>query len=114
MPTLKNCIRCGKVFNAEAAEELCSGCNIEDSKDLKKVTDYLRGHPMASMMEVTQKTGVAQQLLSRFVKKGSLKMRKQPESFKCRLCGADIKMGTLCESCRGKIEGMQKKRKSSN
>jgi uncharacterized protein len=113
MPTLKNCERCGKVFNAEGADALCPGCNIEDAKDLKKVNDYLRDHPLASMMEVTQKTGLPQQLLLRFIKKGSLKMRKPLEEFKCRLCGTDIKMGTLCEACRAKIEGMQKKRKNN-
>lgn len=111
MPTLKNCERCGKLFNAESAETLCSGCNIADAKDLKKVTDYLRINPLASIMEVNQKTGLPQALISRFVKSGALKMRRTAGEFKCRLCGDDIKAGTLCAGCREKIENMQKKGK---
>ena len=111
MPTLKNCERCGKVFNAEGAENLCAECVIADAKELKKVTDYLRDHPLASLMEVNLKTGVAQQRLFQYIKNGTLKMRRQPEQFKCRLCGKEIKSGMLCGECRSKIEIIQKKDK---
>ena len=75
MATLKNCVRCGKMFNSEGAEELCSDCVVEESKDLRKVTDFLRKNPMASVMTVHEKTGIPQQVIFRFVKSGSLKMR---------------------------------------
>jgi hypothetical protein len=109
MPSLKNCEKCGKVFTAQAVEILCAECTISEAKDLKKVTDFLRDNPLASIMEVNQKTGVKQQQLFRFIKSGSLKMRRPAEDFKCRLCGKDIKKGTLCDACRSKVEGMQKK-----
>lgn len=112
MPTLKNCERCGKVFSAEMPDSLCADCNIAAAKELKKVTDYLRDHPLASIMEVNQKTGVPQQQLFRYVKNGSLKIRQQSDAYKCRLCGKDIKNGTLCEGCRKKVEGMKKKGKN--
>ena len=113
MPTLKNCEKCGKVFNAEPQDLFCADCNIDAAKELKKVIDYLREHPLASIMEVNQKTGVPQQQLFRYVKNGSLKMRKPSDDYKCRLCGKDIKKGTLCEACRAKVEGMRKKGKNT-
>jgi rRNA maturation endonuclease Nob1 len=111
MPTLRNCERCGKVWNAEGNEVLCPACAQEDNKDLKKVTDFLRDNPMANVMEVQAKTGVSQQQVYRYINNGSLKIRKPVDRGKCRLCGRDIKKGTLCDDCRGKIEGMQKKKK---
>jgi uncharacterized protein len=108
MPTLKNCERCGKVFNAEGIDSFCHECSIAEARDLKKVTDFLRINPMASVMDVNKKTGVTQQQLSRFIKNGSLKMR-QAGSNKCRVCGDEIKGGALCQGCRAKVEGMQKK-----
>jgi predicted nucleic acid-binding Zn-ribbon protein len=42
MPDLRNCEKCGKVFNSEGLETLCNDCNITGAKDLKKVIDYLR------------------------------------------------------------------------
>ncbi|HRU38564.1 MAG TPA: MerR family transcriptional regulator [Candidatus Goldiibacteriota bacterium] len=102
MANLKNCKRCGKVFNGAAAEELCPSCLLEDAKDIKKVTDYLRKNPLASIMEVHLKTGVPQQQLLRMVKGGTLKLRQPGAGLKCRLCGKDIKAGAYCESCREK------------
>lgn len=111
MATLKNCVRCGKMFNAEGAEELCSDCVVEESKELRKVTEFLKKNPMASVMNVHEQTGISQQAIFRFVRNGSLKMRAQAHEFKCRLCGKNIKRGILCDDCRNKVESMQKKKK---
>jgi Zn finger protein HypA/HybF involved in hydrogenase expression len=110
MPTLKNCEKCGKVFNAEGTEPLCPECNLEEKKDLKRVNDFLRDNPMANVMDVHAKTGVSQAQIYRYVKEGNLKIRDMGGTFKCRLCGKDIKKGILCDDCRGKVEGMQKKK----
>ena len=109
---LNNCRKCGKVITSENDNDsLCHDCAIAESKDLKTVTDYLRKFPLASIMEVAQKTNVSVAQLSGFVKNGLLKMRKAPEEFKCRLCGKEIKKGTVCDSCRSKIEGMDKNKR---
>ena len=99
------------MFNSEGTEELCSDCMVEEGKDLRKVTEFLKNNPMASVMEVHEKTGVSQQAIFRFVKSGTLKIRGQANEFKCRLCGKDIKRGILCDNCREKVESMQKKKK---
>jgi len=103
---LRNCVECGKVFTPEnESQTMCSSCQIAESKELKKVTDYLRKFPLASIMEVNEKTGVSQARLFRFIKSGSLKMRKPVDEFKCRICGKEIKKGSVCDRCRSKIEG---------
>lgn len=101
---LKNCKRCGKVFSSEDSEEFCPECSLEYKKELKKVKDYLRKIPLASVMEVCEKTGVPQSQILRFIKNGNLKIRKPFYGFKCRLCGKSINKGTLCDECRGRIE----------
>jgi len=101
---LKNCERCGKVFDQESDENLCSECYLEDKKELKKIKDYLNKNPLASVMDVCEKTGVPQAQILRFVKDGNLKIRDPLEGFKCRICGKSISKGTLCDECRGRIE----------
>jgi hypothetical protein len=101
---LKNCERCGRVFDFENNETLCHECYIEDKKELKKVKDYLNKNPLASVMEVCEKTGVPQAQILRFIKDGNLKIRKPLEGFKCRLCGKPVIKGNLCDGCREKIE----------
>ncbi len=107
--SLQNCDRCGKIFNYDPVEnigneKICPECAIEEKKDLKKVTEYLRKYPLANIMEVHEATGVSQAMLFRFIKSGSLKMRKPVEEFKCRICGNPIQKGTICDDCKSKIE----------
>jgi len=107
---LKNCERCGRVFDLENDEVLCPECYIEDKKELKKVKDYLNKNPLASVMDVCEKTAVPQAQILRFINDGNLKIRKPLERFKCRLCGKPVSKGNLCEECREKIEkGFDKK-----
>lgn len=101
---LKNCARCGRVFDSEDSEELCSKCYLEDKKELKKVKDYLNKIPLASVMEVCEKTGVPQAQILRFIKDGNLKIREPLEGFKCRLCGKSINKGILCNECKTRVE----------
>jgi len=49
--------------------------------------------------------------IMRFVRSGALRMTAPPPEFKCRLCGTDIKKGTLCSDCRGKVEELNKNTK---
>ncbi len=107
--SLENCERCGKIFNYDpmenlSSEKICPECALEEKKDLKKVTEYLRKYPLANIMEVHEATGVSQAMLFRFIKSGSLKMRKPLEEFKCRICGNQIQKGTICDECKNKIE----------
>ncbi|MFP4466738.1 MAG: hypothetical protein ACLFP1_06785 [Candidatus Goldiibacteriota bacterium] len=107
--TLRNCSNCDKVFNSEKGEELCRECAVSEKKELKKVTDYLRKNPMAGIMDVVKDTGVSRSVVFRMINSGSLKIRKTPETHKCRLCGKSIRTGSICPECRSKIEGMGKK-----
>jgi len=83
---------------------------VEDNKTLKKITDYLRAHPLASIAEVREKTKVEQATISRFIKAGSLKISQAKEMHSCRICGKTTKTGSICEDCASKIRGMNQKK----
>jgi predicted RNA-binding Zn-ribbon protein involved in translation (DUF1610 family) len=108
---LVNCVRCGNVFNPERGQAICPNCSMDENRDLKKVTDFLKKNPLASVMEVHEKTGVAQQQIFRMINSGSLKITRKASQFKCRLCGVEISKGTVCRSCEGKIQGGFEKKK---
>ncbi|HDT15349.1 MAG TPA: hypothetical protein ENN55_03980 [Firmicutes bacterium] len=107
--TLENCGNCGKVFDSDKGEKLCADCIINEKKELLKVTNYLKKNPLAGIMDVTRDTGVSRNLVFRMINSGSLQIRKTPDLHKCRFCGKGIKYGSVCASCREKIEGMGKK-----
>ena len=110
-----NCVRCGRVFSPDKITNVCPDCMQKENEDLKKVTEYLRDYPLANVMEVANKTGVDPMMILRFVKTGSLRITEPPADLKCRMCGRDLKKGTLCQDCIDKVkelkEATQKKEK---
>lgn len=112
---LVNCIRCGNVFAPERDTNVCPECVVKENEALKKVTEYLRDYPLANAMEVSDRTGVPAVQIFRFVKQGSLILSAPTEAYKCRMCGKDVKKGTLCQDCLDKVkdlkEAVEKKKK---
>lgn len=75
---------------------------MEENMDHKRVSEFLRENPLASIMEVNEKTGVSQSAIFKLIKNGSLKITKQAEPHKCRLCGKPAKKGPVCGNCESK------------
>ena len=114
---IANCAKCGKVFMPDTYTPVCAECLAKDHKDLKLVNEYLRDYPLAGIMEVANRTGVDPMQILRFVKSGSLRMTEAPEAFKCRMCGKELKKGTLCQDCMDKVSELKdaaKKKKDKN
>jgi ribosomal protein L32 len=109
-----NCVRCGNVFSPETFTNICPDCVTQENKDLRVVTDYLRSYPMANVMEVSDRTGVQPMQIFRFVKSGSLRITAPTEAYKCRMCGKDVKKGTLCQDCHDKVAALTEKAKKLN
>ena len=104
---LVNCIRCGILFSPERDTNVCPVCVAHETELLKKVTEYLRDYPLANAMEVSERTGVPAVQIFKFVKQGSLILTAPTEAFKCRMCGKDVKKGTLCQDCLDKVKDLK-------
>ena len=115
---IANCVKCGKVFMPDTYTPVCADCLAKEHKDLKIVNEYLRDYPLAGIMEVATRTGVDAMQILRFVKSGSLRMTDAPEAFKCRMCGKEVKKGTLCQDCMDKVselkEAVKKKKEKDS
>jgi len=110
---LINCVRCGKVFTTDKITNICPDCIAKENEELKKVTDYLRDFPMANAIEVSERTDVPATQIFRFVKDGSLRITPPTEAFKCRLCGKEVKKGTLCQDCIDKVSDLKDAQKKA-
>lgn len=102
-----NCIRCGNVFSTERDTNVCPDCIAKENEDLKKVKEYLRDFPLANAVEVSERTDVSIIQIFKFVKMGSLILTAPTEAFKCRLCGKEVKKGTLCQDCIDKVSELK-------
>ena len=104
---ISNCAKCGKVFMPDTYTPVCADCLAKEHNDLKLINEYLRDYPLAGIMEVSNRTGVDPMQILRFVKSGSLRMTAAPEAFKCRMCGKEVKKGTLCQECMDKVKELK-------
>jgi hypothetical protein len=55
--SIKNCSLCGQVF-LSSYEKVCKSCIQLHLKETRKVKDFMKVNPRASLIEVYQQTGV--------------------------------------------------------
>lgn len=114
---ITNCKKCGKVFLPDTYTPVCTDCLAKEHNDLKLINEYLKDYPLAGILEVATRTGVDAMQILRFVKAGSLRITDAPEAFKCRMCGKEVKKGTLCQDCMDKVSELKeavKKKKAKD
>lgn len=110
---IANCVRCGAAFQTGKLTNICPACVAKEQADLKIVAEYLRDYPLANVIEVSERTGIPAVQIFRFVKQGSLTLTEPPEAFKCRMCGKEVKKGTLCQDCMDKVSELKDAAKKS-
>ena len=103
--SLKNCKRCGILFNFQE-HSVCQQCLGKEEEDFQKIWDYMREHPGVSVLELSRKTGVEPAVITRFRREGRLasdEMNDDSGGKVCESCGAPIYQGRYCNKCVGKL-----------
>ena len=102
---LRNCSKCGRVF-AYNGNEICSRCASSDTEDFKKVKEYLYDNPGATIVEVSEETGVDEKKILRYLRESRIEIRESDNLLlDCQRCGAPIRSGRFCDPC---VISMQK------
>lgn len=96
---LRNCRKCGRVF-AYAGNEICSRCATSDVDDFKKVKEYLYDNPGATIVEVSEETGVDEKKILRYLRESRIEIREADNMLlDCERCGKPIQSGRFCDKC---------------
>lgn len=101
---LRNCIKCGRVF-AYQGFEVCSRCLDDEEADFKKVKEYLYDYPGATVIEVSEETGVSEKKILRYLREGRIEIREEDNLLlDCERCGRAIRSGRFCDECIAKMQ----------
>ncbi|GEL78714.1 TIGR03826 family flagellar region protein [Tenuibacillus multivorans] len=106
MGELANCPRCGNLF-VKGRIDVCNNCYKEEEEKFETVYQFIRQkkNRMATVLEVSEATGVREKLIMKWVKQRRLRPTQFPNlSYGCERCGNPIYEGKLCKNCVSELK----------
>lgn len=101
---LRNCKRCGKVFNYVASQMICPACKDEIEKKFDLVRDYIRDNKKAGFAEICEACDVTEKMLKQWIREERLFFGDEsPVGIDCEGCGTMIKSGKYCDKCKNEL-----------
>lgn len=101
---VSNCRGCGRLFNAISNEKICPNCQKELDEKFVKVKEYLRENPNSSVDDVSKQCEVSTKQIRQWVREERLTFSESSmEGIDCERCGAMIKTGRFCETCKAAV-----------
>ncbi|WP_394297957.1 flagellar protein [Gordoniibacillus kamchatkensis] len=84
--------------------EYCPSCMKDIEEQYEKCYKYLRENRQSTFPELSEATGVSIRQITKFVREGRISLANHPNmSYECEVCGAAIREGAMCDSCRQKL-----------
>jgi flagellar operon protein (TIGR03826 family) len=104
MPDLRNCRRCGRMFNYLGGPPICVDCKNKDEEVFKKIKEYLYDNPKATLSQVSLDLEVSVEKIRMFLKEGRLEITEDSNIvLECERCGKSIRTGRYCDECQSQV-----------
>jgi len=98
---VRNCRKCGKIFNYVAGAPICSACRELIEKKFEEVRNYIRENHGADIPEICRDCQVEKSQIHQWIREERLVFDDNSSvSINCEKCGAHIKTGRFCEKCK--------------
>jgi flagellar operon protein (TIGR03826 family) len=99
---LENCPNCNEIFEKNKFRDVCPKCWKKEEQDFQTVNNFMRKrvNRVATVEQIVDQTGVSEELILKFIKKGRLQPSMFPNlGYPCDRCGRFIQKGKLCGEC---------------
>ena len=98
---VRNCRKCGKIFNYVLGPIMCPRCRDEQEAKFQEVKKYVGEHYGADIIEVSEVCEVDPSQIRQWIREERLQFADDsPIRIPCEKCGAMIRSGRYCESCK--------------
>ena len=107
MAEVRNCPKCGEFFNYTGIRDVCHKCAQAEEEMYQIVYRFLRKREnrAATAERIVEATGVDEDVLYRWVRKGRLQPALFPNlGYPCDNCGRLTTKGKLCKKCQDELK----------
>jgi len=105
---VRNCKKCGRIFNYIVGLPLCPTCKEKMEEKFHEAKKYIQDHRGATVSEVSEECEIEEQQIRQWVREERLIFAEGAVSgIGCELCGVAIQTGRYCSKCKaGLISGL--------
>lgn len=101
---VRNCRKCGKIFNYTGGPCLCQLCKKDLEDKFQQVKEYIRENPGSSVVQISEDNDVSVQQIKQWIRQERLVFTENSQVvIECEKCGAPIRTGRFCENCKRKM-----------
>lgn len=101
---VRNCKKCGRIFNYIAGQPICPACREDLEKVFQKVKEYITDHGQADLNQISADCDVEISQLRQWIREERLTFSENSViGIECESCGAIIKTGRFCDKCKADI-----------
>ena len=98
---VRNCRKCGRVFNSIIGQTLCLSCRDELENKFKEVKEYVQKNRGCSINDVAEICEVEASQIKQWIREERLEFTEDSMiGLACEICGASIRTGRYCEKCK--------------
>ncbi|AVM68727.1 flagellar protein [Lachnospiraceae bacterium oral taxon 500] len=103
---VRNCVRCGKIFNYITGYPICADCKKELEQKFAEVKQYLRENPHSSIQEVADANQVDIRQIKQWIREERITFAEDSMvGIECERCGTTIRTGRFCAKCKSEMAG---------
>lgn len=98
---VKNCRKCGKMFNYVMGEPLCPQCKEANEAKFQEVKKYVQDNKTAPITAICEDCDVDAKLVKQWIREERLFFADDsPVKINCEKCGCQISTGRYCSKCK--------------
>lgn len=101
---VRNCRRCGRLFNYAMGPLMCPQCHDELEDKFKQVKEYIEKHSGVGIHEVARECEVDVNQIQQWLREERLEFTNDSMvTLSCESCGATIRSGRFCDKCKAEM-----------
>ena len=102
---LRNCRKCGRMFNYVAGAPICPACREAAEQTFAVVKKYIQENKGATIQQVSEECDVDTSQIHQWIREERLTFSDDsPIKIPCEGCGAMIGSGKYCNKCKSEMQ----------